>query len=84
MTNYDDIYLKKENHVIGLRIVFGENYDTRTIESEYNGKIFTNSHDIPDFDNRYHELKNAGYEEVQMCTSYSYKNGEKIRKYNFK
>ena len=83
MTNFDDIYLKKENHVIELRIVFGENYDTRTIESEYNGRIFTNNHDIADFNKRYHELRDAGYEEVQMYTSYSYKNGEKIRKYNF-
>lgn len=82
MTNFDDVYMKKADHVIQLRIVFGDK-DSRTIESEYNGRIFTNNHDVNDFSNRYHELKDAGYEEVQIYTSYSYKNGEKIRKYNF-
>ena len=80
MTNYDDIYLKKDNHIIQLRIIFGYSGDTKAVESEYNGRIFTNNHDVDDFSSRYHELKDAGYEEVQMYTSFSWDvYGNKIR-----
>ena len=64
MTNYDDTYMKKDESIIKLRIIFTED-STRDTEATWNGRIFTGEHDV-DFDKRYHELKDAGYREAQM------------------
>lgn len=64
MTNYDDTYMKKDESIIKLRIIFTED-STRDTEATWNGRIFTGEHDV-DFDTRYHELKEQGYKEAQM------------------
>lgn len=64
MTNYDDTYMKKDESIIKLRIIFTED-STRDTEATWNGRIFTGEHDV-DFDTIYHELKEQGYKEAQM------------------
>lgn len=64
MTNYDDVYMKKDESIIKLRIIFTED-STRDTEATWNGRIFTDEHDV-DFKKRYYELKDAGYREAQM------------------
>lgn len=64
MTNYDDTYMKKDESIIKLRIIFTED-STRDTEATWNGSRFTGEHEI-EFNARYHELKEQGYKEVQV------------------
>ena len=68
MTNYEDIYMKKDAEVIRLRIIFTEG---STCDKEYiwDGGKFRDEHDV-DFDTRYHELQEQGYKEAWMSRDY--------------
>lgn len=66
MTNFEDVYMKKETTIIKLRIIFDSNVDK---EYRWDGEKFRGEKNV-DFDARYHELLEDGYKEAWMSRDY--------------